>query len=191
VVILLPVWNRRGVEGVLDRAEAAAVTYPEQGETRSEQLPAGYQHDRHELGLGHGEGAWERAREAIRRWEAHRSAGFTITPTTAAIEPGTTIVASRSLGPVILAIPCRIVYRTHEPNRFGFAYGTLPGHPERGEEAFHVVRQSDSSVTAQIVAFSRPADIPTRLAAPIARRVQAMATKQYLEGIASYVRAGA
>jgi uncharacterized protein (UPF0548 family) len=55
----------------------------------------------------------------------------------------------------ILAIPCRIVYCSDEPNRFGFAYGTLLGHPERGEEAFHVVRGPDDSVTAHIVAFSR------------------------------------
>ena len=189
-MILLPAWTRRGVEGVLERAERANVTYPEQGETRSEELPAGYEHDRRELTLGQGDGAWERAREAIQRWEAQRSAGFAITPTNASIEPGVTIVASRSFGILTLAIPCRIVYRTEEQDRFGFAYGTLPGHPERGEEAFHVIRRSDNSVVAQIIAFSRPADIPTRLAAPVARRVQRGAASRYLKGIESYVQAG-
>jgi uncharacterized protein (UPF0548 family) len=190
-VLLVPVWNRRGVAKVLQRAEQAAVTYPEQGETRAELLPSGYHHDRRELELGHGEPAWERACDAIRRWEAHRSAGFVITPAGAEIEAGATVVASRSIGPITLAIPCRIIYRTDEPNRFGFAYGTLPGHPERGEEAFHVLRGPDDAVSARIVAFSRPNDLPTRLAAPVARRVQHAATSRYLAGIAKYVKVGA
>lgn len=54
-VILLPSWNRRGVEAVLERAEKAEVTYPEQGETLSDELPSGYQHDRRDLHLGHGD----------------------------------------------------------------------------------------------------------------------------------------
>lgn len=47
----------------------------------------------------------------------------------AALEPGVTVIASRVIGPMILAIPCRIVYCTDELDQFGFAYGTLPGHP--------------------------------------------------------------
>lgn len=191
MVILLPIWDRRSVEGVLQQAETAEVTYSEQGETRSERLPRGYRHDRRELKLGAGDAAWERARDAIRQWEAHRFAGFAITPTGAAIEAGVTVVASRPVGLAILAIPCRIVYCTDEPNRFGFAYGTLSGHPERGEEAFHVVRGPDDSVSAQIVAFSRPDDWPTRIAAPAARRIQSIATSRYLTGIKRYVEAGA
>jgi uncharacterized protein (UPF0548 family) len=190
-VILLPIWDRRGLEGVLQRAETAEVTYPEQGETRSERLPSGYRHDRREIELGYGDAAWECARDAIRQWEAHRFAAFAVTPAGAAIEAGVTVVASRPVGLVILAIPCRIVYRTDEPNQFGFGYGTLPGHPERGEEAFHVLRGRDGSVTAQIVAFSRPDDWPTRIAAPVARRIQTLATSRYLAGIDRYVKAGA
>lgn len=81
-----------------------------------------------------------------------------------------------------------MVLGTDEPSRFGFAYGTLPGHPETGEEAFHVVRETDGSVTAEIVAFSRPADLPTRAASPLARQIQRAATLAgNLEGIESYV----
>jgi uncharacterized protein (UPF0548 family) len=184
-VILLAVWNRRGIDEVLRRSAAAEVSYREQGETLSDVFPDGYRHDRRQRHLGHGEMAWDRAREAIRLWEAHRFAGFTVTPPRAPIEPGVTVVASRAIGPVVLAIPCRIIYRTDEADRFGFAYGTLPGHPERGEEAFHIRRGPDDSVTAQIAAFSMPADIPTRMAAPIARRFQYVATSRYLKGSSS------
>jgi uncharacterized protein (UPF0548 family) len=31
-------------------------------------------------------------------------------------------------------VPCRVVYVVDEPRRAGFAYGTLPGHPEIGGE---------------------------------------------------------
>ena len=40
------------------------------------------------------------------------------------------------LGPV--QAPCRVVYVVDEPDRRGFAYGTLPGHAESGEELFLV-----------------------------------------------------
>ena len=40
--------------------------------------------------------------------------------------------------------------------RFGFAYGTLPEHAERGEERFTVELQPDGSVWYDLFAFSRP-----------------------------------
>jgi uncharacterized protein (UPF0548 family) len=39
---------------------------------------------------------------------------------------------------------------TDEADRFGFACGSLPGHPERGEEAFHIRRYPDGVVTFDI-----------------------------------------
>jgi uncharacterized protein (UPF0548 family) len=104
------------------------------------------------------------------------------------MEEDSTLLASRRLGPLLVVAPCRIVYTTATSSRFGFAYGTLPGHPERGEDAFHVVRHEDDTVTAEIVAFSRPADLPTRLAGPAARLIQKAVTRRYLRGIADYVR---
>ena len=46
-----------------------------------------------------------------------------------------------------IVAPCRVVYVTTEPGQFGFAYGTLQGHPEHGEEAFHVTKQGDGTVS--------------------------------------------
>jgi uncharacterized protein (UPF0548 family) len=39
--------------------------------------------------------------------------------------------------------PCRVIYTITEPRRKGFAYGTLPGHPESGEEAFTISQCDD------------------------------------------------
>ena len=73
-----------------------------------------------------------------------------------------------------------------ESDRFGVAYGTLLGHPERGEEAF-VVERSGSRTTFRITAFSKHADLLTRLGAPVSRRTQEHFTGRYLSALAQYV----
>jgi uncharacterized protein (UPF0548 family) len=66
----------------------------------------------------------------------------------------------------------RIAYTIDEPRRFGFAYGTLPEHVERGEERFLVERRADDSVWYDLFAFSTPHHLLARLALPIGRAVQ-------------------
>jgi hypothetical protein len=61
------------------------------------------------------------------------------------------MVTAIALGPITAIAPCRIVAVVDEPLRFGFAYGTLPGHPESGEEAF-IIDNTDQAVIFQIVA---------------------------------------
>jgi uncharacterized protein (UPF0548 family) len=150
-------------------------------------MPAGYHHQRATVVIGHGDAAWARAREALLTWQAHRRAGLTIYPPDATIDAGTVVVATAHLGPVAVLIPCRVVYRTDETGRFGFAYGTLPGHPERGEEAFHVTLDTEGTVSFEVAAFSRPADLVTRLGGPLSRAAQAIATRRYLDGVNTYV----
>ena len=71
---------------------------------------------------------------------------------------------------------CRIVYVVDEsgPNsKFGFAYGTLPGHVESGEERFLIEwNRADDCVWYDILAFSRPNHMLTRLGYPMVRRAQ-------------------
>jgi uncharacterized protein (UPF0548 family) len=85
---------------------------------------------------------------------------------------------------------CRIVYRIDDDGptkRFGFAYGTLPDHPESGEERFMVEwSQADGSVWYDILAFSRPYQLLTRLAYPLVRRFQKRFAR---ESTAAMVRA--
>ena len=71
---------------------------------------------------------------------------------------------------------CRVVYVFEESSvveKFGFAYGTLPRHVECGEERFTVEwHRDDDSVWYDILAFSKPGHILTRLGYPLARRLQ-------------------
>ena len=82
------------------------------------------------------------------------------------------------LGPI--KVPCRVVYVVDEPTRQGFAYGTLPGHPERGEEALVIDRNDDGSVSFSVTAFSRHATLLTRLGGPVGRLAQNFVTERYL-----------
>ena len=57
--------------------------------------------------------------------------------------------------------------------RFGFAYGTLPEHAESGEERFLIEwDRAGGGVWYDILAFSRPRHILTRLGYPFARAMQ-------------------
>ncbi len=71
----------------------------------------------------------------------------------------------------------RIVYVVDETaesvTRFGFAYGTLPGHVEAGEERFLVEwDRATDRVFYDIFAFSRPRHILTRIGQWQVRRMQ-------------------
>jgi uncharacterized protein (UPF0548 family) len=71
---------------------------------------------------------------------------------------------------------CRIVYvvnETEPARQFGFAYGTLPGHVETGEERFLVEWDpADNRVYYDILAYSRPHHFLTWLGYPLVRRAQ-------------------
>jgi uncharacterized protein (UPF0548 family) len=164
-----------------------AVTYREVGATGRAPRPAGYRHDRRTIGLGQGTGAWTRARQALIEWKAHEGAGVAATPDTAPLRAGTVLTATTRIGPFWIIAPCRIVYVTDTPDRFGFAYGTLPGHPEEGDEAFHVLRNDEGTVRFEIVAFSKPAELLARLGGPVSRVIQQQTTPRYLDGVKRFV----
>ena len=166
-------------------ARSLPYSYAELGATQGA-MPAGYRVDRHSIDLGRGRPVFDRAADGLRDWQAHRRAGARVAPEHAELEPGVTVTVAVRLAFLTAVAPCRIVYVLDEPDRFGFAYGTLVGHPERGEESF-VVSLAADRVTFDVVAFSRPAGALARLGAPVARAVQTKVTRRYLSGLASWV----
>lgn len=74
----------------------------------------------------------------------------------------------------------RVVLTVDEPTATGFAYGTLAGHPESGEESFIVRVDHDERVRLDIVAFSRPAIWYSRVGGPVTRMVQRAVIGRYL-----------
>jgi uncharacterized protein (UPF0548 family) len=99
------------------------------------------------------------------------------------VSPGTTAVLSIRAFGLSFTAPIRVVYLVDESRRRGFAYGTLPGHPESGEESFVVEHLADDSVWIVVRAFSRPSTWYFWLGYPVLRIMQARATKRYLRSL--------
>ena len=159
---------------------AAELTYPEVGRTAGD-LPGGYRIINRSRQLPPGID-FDTATRALLHWQVQQRAGLRVAASTEQITAGTVADIRIGFGPLALLAPCRVVYVVDEPNRAGFAYGTLPGHPESGEEAFLLERDGDT-VTFKIIAFSRPASVLAKLGGPITRRVQDFVTGRYLKAL--------
>jgi uncharacterized protein (UPF0548 family) len=146
------------------------LTYEEVGATRHGPLPAGYRQLAYRTRLGHG--VLPVAREALLGWRMHEAAGVRVRASAPRVAPGVTMTSALGLGPLRLLAPCRVVWVVEEEDRAGFGYGTLPGHPVRGEEAFVVSRAGDGEVWLTITAFSVPARWYVRAAGPVAAWLQ-------------------
>lgn len=138
--------------------------------------PAGYVVDRTRIRLGEGETVFRSAIAALQRWQQFNLGWVQAWPADTPIQEGEVVaVMGRAVG-VWWLNACRVVYTVDEtgPNfRFGFAYGTLPGHVESGEERFLVEwDRDDDAVWYDILAFSRPHHVLTRLGYPVVRRLQ-------------------
>jgi len=138
--------------------------------------PSGYVVDRTRIKLGEGEAVFQAAKAALERWEQFRLGWVEACPTETPIHAGETVaVIGRALGLWWLNAS-RIVYVVNESGpmcRFGFAYGTLADHVETGEERFTIEwDQATDSVMYDILAFSRPHHVLTRLGFPLVRRMQ-------------------
>jgi uncharacterized protein (UPF0548 family) len=76
-----------------------------------------------------------------------------------------------------------VAYKVDEADLCGFAYGTLPGHPEAGEEAFMIVKTASGDVRFRVRAFSRPASLMARAGGPLSRQVQQYVTDRYVRAL--------
>jgi uncharacterized protein (UPF0548 family) len=138
--------------------------------------PAGFVVDHTRIQLGKGQPVFEAAKVAIKRWEHFQLGWVETSSKDIPIERGQIVgVMARAWG-IWCLNACRIVSVIDEADdvsRYGFAYGTLPGHVESGEERFQVEwNRSDDTVWYDILAFSRPIHVLTRLGYPLVRRIQ-------------------
>lgn len=163
------------VRRFLARQANMPLSYPAVGATATSP-PPGYVVDHTRIRLGEGEAVFEKAKAALQRWEQFRLGWVEPCAMDAPIRKGEIVaILGRGMGMWWLNA-CRIIYVVDESGpdtRFGFAYGTLPGHIQRGEERFLIEwDQRDGSVWFDILAFSRPNYVLTRLGYPLVRRAQ-------------------
>ena len=146
----------------------------------------GFDNDHQQIVLGVGDGVWERAREALLHWQQFPSPWTRIHATAPGLESGQVVAVMFQLVGLWWINSARIVYTIDENDRFGFAYGTLPGHVESGEECFWIERDRDGRVHYHIKAFSRPAYWMVWLGYPFARYYQRKFVRQSLQQMRKY-----
>jgi uncharacterized protein (UPF0548 family) len=138
--------------------------------------PPGFVVDHTRIKLGCGETAFEKAKAAICRWDQFRLGWLEASSPRAVIQPGDPIAVIARRGGLWCLNACKIIYVVDEREpirRYGFAYGTLPDHAAIGEERFLVEwNPGDDVVWYDILAFSRPARLLTRLGIRYMRRIQ-------------------
>jgi len=158
---------------------ALPLTYREVAATAG-RLPDGYHHVRKSAVIGKGRPRFEDAAAKVMRWGMLRGAGIRVEATTEIAAVGSEVLVG--FGP--LRAPCRVVHVIDEDNRRGFAYGTLPGHPESGEELFAVRHDpATGEVHAEVVAFSRHGTWWSRLGSPVTSLAQRVITSRYLTAL--------
>ncbi|GGQ88576.1 DUF1990 domain-containing protein [Streptomyces asoensis] len=146
-------------------------TYADVGATRDlpGHCPEGFRplHVRTRLGEGHE--VFRRAAEAVMTWEMHRALGVGIDTSAQRAAPDVDVTVTVA---GLIRAPCRVVWTVDEHRRAGWAYGTLPGHPECGEESFVVDRTGDGTVWLTVSAFSRAAKWYAKMGGPATRGLQ-------------------
>jgi len=165
-----------GIEAFLAAGLDHRLSYGPTGIAR--ERPRGYRVDDVRVEIGAGAAAFDRAKAAIQGWEMFNT-GFTeVFPAHASTEDGSTVaVLVRHLGFWSLNA-CRVVYQIREEDAgeisFGFAYGTLVEHGERGEEVFAVCfHRETQKVTYWLRSAWRPATLLAKLGYPFVRHLQA------------------
>ena len=169
-------------EGKVASLQGQRYTYAPVGRSRGE-LPAGFHHLRRTRVVGCGEPAFVAAAHALLSWQVQRGAGIRVEASCPVVSEGTVLVLHVGRGPFTVAAPARVVHVVDEAARRGFAYGTLPGHPECGEESFLVELRDDEAVAFTVTAYSRAGSLLTRAAGPGNRAFQRFMADRYLRAL--------
>ena len=160
----------------LARQARQPFSYAEVGASNDPSPPPGYTIDHNRVLLGHGASVFERACDALRRWEMFNLGWVQL------CWPSTPIAVGATVGVLVYVLrlwslnACRVVYTLDDEGEvklFGFAYGTLPDHAERGEERFSIQwERRNDSVWYDLRALSRPHLVVSRIGYPYTRRLQ-------------------
>jgi uncharacterized protein (UPF0548 family) len=139
-------------------------------------LSARYDVDRHEFSLGAGRERFERARAALFAWRHFEIPWVELHGASTSAHAGQAVATLVSVAGLRFLNPCQVVYTENSDassDCAAFAYGTLPGHVESGEERFEVSHDpATGEVKYRILAFSRPGILLTRLGYPATRLFQ-------------------
>ena len=165
--------------------ERAELTYDHIGSTMRVDVAGNPRVRSFSRDLGAAPGTFEGARAAVRSWAALQGIDGRTFPPRAPVTIGATVLVVVPIGPIELVVANRIVTMIDEPDCYGFAYGTLPTHPESGEECFVVERSATGAVRVTVRVQSRGSSLALRLAEPLVRAAQRVVIRRYLDALAS------
>ncbi len=184
------------------RISRGSLDYPSLGLTQlmahrpadSSEWPKGFDHVDKTVAAGYGPEAFAALAEGILSWEIQKRAGLRVAAPPRAVV-GARVVSGFGVGNLRLPVPCEVVWALEpqlaggpsgsEVHMAGFGYGTLPGHPALGEEAFIAMMDDDGFVQFRILAFSKPAGLIFALGAPVTKLTQAAVTRSYQQAARS------
>ena len=162
------------------------LNYPGIGFTSEGRTPEGFDRSQTSAALGEGYDTYRRVAEGILNWQIQRRSGLRVRTESGSVESGSRIVSGFGIGPFRIKAPCEVVWvRRPAPGNTaqsaGFGYGTLPGHPVRGEEAFEVSIDAAGAVTFTITAFSRHSNWLYAAGGAVAKAAQKFITSRYID----------
>lgn len=164
------------VKSFIANQSNARFSYAEVGATQSAP-PVGYTIDHNRIQLGQGPEVFQRAVDALKHWRQFDLGWVKIAPPGVKLEKDAVVAVKARSGGFWSLNAARVIYVVEDDangiKRFGFAYGTLQDHVERGEERFQVEwNKSDDTVWYDILAFSQPRHPLVRAGFPYARMLQ-------------------
>jgi uncharacterized protein (UPF0548 family) len=127
--------------------------------------------------------AFDTARRGLLTWQVQERTGLRLAVSSLEITEGASALMWLGRGPLTVRIPVRVVDLVDETDTAGFAYGTLPGHPEAGKETFTLTRRPDGRVDFTITAISRPATLLAKVGGPLTSAAQRIMTRRYLRAL--------
>jgi uncharacterized protein (UPF0548 family) len=172
--------TRSDINRFIEMNKDSGFSYPHIGKTNrgfvittKQSGTKAYNVDHNRVLIGQGDEDWEKAKHAVHNWKMFDMPWVDLCWPDSPIEEGQTVaVLIRHFGFYSLNA-AQIVFVIDEWNRFGFAYGTLADHGERGEERFSVdFDQKSGEVWYDLYAFSKPRHVLAKLSFPLIRNLQ-------------------
>jgi uncharacterized protein (UPF0548 family) len=182
--------NKQQLDALIVEQKVKPFSYPHITDTSltiEQKTPKGFRYDNNSVLIGTGEAVFQAACAAIRHWQMFPGGWADIYARDTPLEAGRIVVMCARVWGIWWLNCARIVFTVNEPNRFGFAYGTLEHHAESGEELFQVRMNDAGEVFYEILAFSRPRHWMARLAFPIARYHQRKFVKHSFQNMKNIV----
>jgi uncharacterized protein (UPF0548 family) len=168
------------------RLAAGELNYEGIGSTEHGPLPPRLECVISRAHLGEGVATYRRVAQGILTWRLQQGAGLRVRAESEVAVPGTRVVSGFGIGPFRINAPCEVVWVRRPlpgdgPQSAGFGYGSLPGHPVRGEEAFEVEIDGKGRVTIVITAFGAPSNWFYAAGGALTTWARSRVTSRYIE----------